>query len=54
MFYTTSHYFLFQFKDMMPRDLRRLPPPHEAPEVYDRASRLIPKVARGMRDHVHF
>lgn len=51
MFYTTSHYLLFQYKDAMPRDLRRLPPPHEAPAVYESASRLIPKVAKTMRDH---
>jgi len=51
MFYTTSHYLLFQFKDVMPGDLRRLPPPHEAPAVYDRASRLIPRVAKTVRDH---
>lgn len=51
MFYTTSHYLLFQYKDIMPRDLRKLPPPHEAPAVYERASRLIPKVAKTVRDH---
>lgn len=51
MFYTTSHYLLFQYKDMMPRDLRKLPPPHQAPAVYDRAARLIPKVADTVRDH---
>jgi hypothetical protein len=51
MFYTTSHYLLFQYKELMPQDLRRLPPPHEAPAVYDSASRLIPRVAKTMKDH---
>lgn len=51
MFYTTSHYLLFQHKDMMPSDLRKLPPPHEAPAVVDRASKLIPRVAKTVRDH---
>jgi len=51
MFYTTSHYLLFQYKDLMPSDLKRLPPPHKAAEVYDRASRLIPRVAKTVRDH---
>lgn len=51
MFYTTSHYLLFQHQDMMPEDLRRLPAPHEAPQVVDRASRLIPRVAKTVRDH---
>merc|ERR1719335_1735525 len=44
MFYTTSHYLLFQHKDVMPREMRSVPAPHEAPEVVDRAGKLIPKV----------
>jgi len=49
LFYTTSHYLLFQFKDLMPDALRRMPPPHEAPKVYGQASRLIPKIAKTMK-----
>jgi hypothetical protein len=51
MFYTTSHYLLFQYKDIMPHDIRKLPPPHKAPEVYDQASRMWPKVADAVKEH---
>jgi len=51
MFYTTSHYLLFQYKDLMPRDLDRMPAPHEAPAVYNQASRLIPRVVKTVKDH---
>merc|ERR1740129_123090 len=51
MFYTTSHYLLFQHKDMMPREMRSVPAPHEASEVVDRASRVIPKVVDRMEGY---
>lgn len=48
--YTTTHYLLFQYEDKMPPDLRRLPPPHEAPGVIDRARRFLPKVLDAIKE----
>jgi|Transcript_39296 hypothetical protein len=48
--YTTSHYLLFQYEDEMPPDLRRLPPPHEAPNVIDRARRVAPKIIDAVKE----
>lgn len=49
MFYTTSHYLIFQHQDSMPSGLKHMPPPHEAPQVVDKASKLIPRVADAVR-----
>eukprot|EP00928_Gymnodinium_smaydae_P098224 TRINITY_DN908_c0_g2_i1.p1 TRINITY_DN908_c0_g2~~TRINITY_DN908_c0_g2_i1.p1 ORF type:complete len:412 (+),score=43.48 TRINITY_DN908_c0_g2_i1:98-1333(+) len=43
MFYTTTQYLLFQHANIAP-ELRKLPPPHHAPQVIEQARELIPKV----------